>query len=89
VPLAPQSSYRLVLQDIRGMLGASRKSDRAFTTPKPPAKDTTSKTGATPGGAVPPGNVAPGGARPPGFSPAKPPADSTKSPKPPEAFDRP
>ena len=84
VPLAPQSNYRLVLQDIRGMLGASRRSDRAFSTPKPPSKDSTT----TKAGAAPAGNVAPGGARPPGFSPTKPPADSAKSPKPPEAFDR-
>lgn len=89
VPLPPQSSFRLLLQDIRGLLGASRKSDRAFATPKPPSKDSTAaanKTGATV--PPPPGNVAPQGSRPPGFTPTKPPADSTKSPKPPEAFDR-
>lgn len=86
VPLAPQSSYRLVLQDIRGLLGASRKSDRAFATPKPQAKDSTAANrNAVPGA---PGNALQQGPRPPGFTPARPPSDSAKAPKPPEALDR-
>ena len=88
VPLAPQSSFRLVLQDIRGLLGASRKSDRAFATPKPPSKDSTAAARGA-GAAGAPGSAPQQGPRPPGFTPTKPPSDSAKSPKPPEAFDRP
>ena len=80
-PLAPQSTYRLALKDIRGLLGASRPSDRAFSTPKAPSKDSTAK--AAPGANAP--LSAPTTRPPPGFTPAAP-RDTTKPPpKPPAA----
>jgi hypothetical protein len=79
-PLAPQSAYRLGIRGIAGLLGASRPSDRAFTTPKPPAKDSTKAPGA-PGGAGADAAARPaGGTRPPpGFTPPAP-RDSTRKP---------
>ena len=77
-PLAPQSQFRLRVTDVKGLLGASRPSDRAFSTPKVVIADSSaSKTpGAAPGGS--------GGARTPGFTPT-PPRDSTVPPRKPPA----
>lgn len=74
-PLEPQSQFRLKVSGARGLLGASRASERAFSTPKPASKDSTGAPKGAPAG----GPARPGAGTPPGFTPA-PPRDSTKPP---------
>ncbi len=79
-PLESQAQYRLKISGARGLLGASRPSERAFGSPKAASKDS---TGAVKGGPTP-GPVRPGAGAPPAVSPT-PPRDSATPPrKPPD-----
>ncbi len=54
-PLAPNSTYRLGVANIKGLSGRVVSSERTFTTPKPPPpKPTTDSTRARPAAATPP-----------------------------------
>jgi hypothetical protein len=84
-PLRPQTAYRVTAQDVRGLAGRTRTSERVITTPRaqPPAPATpppgTPPTGAPPTSppTTPPGSPTPTPARPP----TAPPAGTTRPPR--------
>jgi hypothetical protein len=97
VPLHPGTYYRLLVHDVRGLLGASHAGDRVFSLPKPSAADSAKLKGraadsaallrrapvgpAQPGGASSPAGASP----PPGATPpagAPPPSGSPPAPPP-------
>jgi hypothetical protein len=84
-PLRPQTAYRVTAQDVRGLAGRTRTSDRVITTPRAqPASPTAPPAGTAPTGAppttpltTPPGTPPPAPTRPP----TAPPAGATRPPR--------
>ncbi|GAC1688902.1 MAG: hypothetical protein NVS9B3_07450 [Gemmatimonadaceae bacterium] len=72
--LQPQTAFRIVVRDVRGLLGPAQTTDRTFSTPKAVARDSTKRAPVRGAGPTP------SPPRPPGAAPGAPPAVPPRPP---------